>query len=255
MDAPAASHALCAHLRFRQPSAEHAFPCPSRPRICASQGRSVRASSNSICGGLTTRSPARVSGCWPCAPTGPGANVEFEPQDIWRAERGDCVEETGVGSGLADRPPERCRFRSAISRSARSRARTMRSDFVRVLERRVDQDQAAPLLGRQIGVERDIAVRADDAEPPVAPERGDQSLAFFRMRFAKRDAVLRAHERLRDGRRPGIGGGPALGSSGPTARDRAQELGDRRRRARLQERARCPRAIPASASPRRSPRS
>ena len=95
---------------------------------------------------------------------------------------------------------------------------------------------AATLLGRQIGVERDIAVRADDAEPPVATEPGDQSLAFFRIGFAKRDTILRAHERLGDGRRPRIGHGPALGivradgfQIGP------QDLADRRRRSRGQD--------------------
>src|ERR1700733_15513950 len=76
--------------------------------------------------------------------------------------------------------------------------------FVRRLERRIDQDDAPALLGRQISVERDIAVRAYDAETPIAPKRRNQRLAFVRVRFAKRDAILRAHEGLRNRRRPRI---------------------------------------------------
>ena len=56
--------------------------------------------------------------------------------------------------------------------------------FVSRLERRVDQNESATLLGRQISVEGDVSVRADDAEPPIAPERRNQRLAFLRVRFA-----------------------------------------------------------------------
>src|SRR6202044_497693 len=35
----------------------------------------------------------------------PMANVKFESQDIWRAERGDRIEKTGVVSSVADRTP------------------------------------------------------------------------------------------------------------------------------------------------------
>ncbi len=104
--------------------------------------------------------------------------------------------------------------------------------FVRRLERRVDQDDSPALLGRQISVERDIAVRADDAEPPIAPKRGDQRLAFVRVRFAERDAILRAHEGLRDRRRTRIAERPALGVVRADGfKIGAQELGDRRGRA------------------------
>src|SRR5277367_3974771 len=87
----------------------------------------------------------------------PGAHVEFEPQDVWRAERGDRIEETGVGWGFADRAPgdvgpHRPFVQRAFERSLDS------AGFVGRLERRVDQDYPAALLGRQIGVERDIAV-------------------------------------------------------------------------------------------------
>ena len=42
------------------------------------------------------------------------------------------------------------------------------------LERRVDHDNAATLLRRNIGVERNISVRADNAETAIATERCDQ---------------------------------------------------------------------------------
>src|SRR6202044_1044058 len=83
--------------------------------------------------------------------------------------------------------------------------------FVRRLVGWVDQDDSAALLRRQISVERDIAVRADNAQSPIAPKRGDQRLAFVRIRFAERDAVLRAHEGLRDRWRTRIAERPPLG--------------------------------------------
>ena len=33
------------------------------------------------------------------------ADVEFKPQDVWRAERGDRIQEMGVDSSFADRTP------------------------------------------------------------------------------------------------------------------------------------------------------
>ena len=70
---------------------------------------------------------------------------------------------------------------------------------------------------------------------PIAPERGDQRLAFGRVRFAERDAVLRAHEGLRDRRRTWIGKRPALRVTRPDGLQiGAEELGDRRGRARGQ---------------------
>ena len=103
--------------------------------------------------------------------------------------------------------------------------------FVWRFERRVDQDDSAALLRRQISVERDIAVRADDAESSIAPKRGDQRLAFVRIRFAERDAILHAHEGLRDRWRTGIAERPALGAVRADGfKIGAQELGDRRGR-------------------------
>ena len=66
---------------------------------------------------------------------------------------------------------------------------------------------------------------------PIAPKRGDQGLAFVRVRFAERDAILRAHEGLRDRRRTRIAERPALGVVQPDGFEiGAQELGDRRGR-------------------------
>ncbi len=63
-------------------------------------------------------------------------------------------------------------------------------------------------------------------------ERGDQRLAFLRVRFAERDAILRAHERLRDRRRTRIEERPPLGVVRADGfKIRPQELGDRRGRA------------------------
>src|SRR6202453_3813992 len=135
----------------------------------------------------------------------------------------------GVGSSFADRAPRHVGpgrpFVQSAFESPLDGAR-----LVRLLERRVDQDDSATLLRRQISVERDIAVRADDAEPTIAPERGDQRLAFVRIRFAERDAVLRAHDGLRDRWRTRIAQRPALGivrSDG--FKIGAQKVGDRRR--------------------------
>ena len=65
-----ASACAARSVRLRQPGAKM-LSAPPRAKVCASHGSSVRASSISVCGGLTTSSPARASGCWPCAPTGP----------------------------------------------------------------------------------------------------------------------------------------------------------------------------------------
>src|ERR1700678_1304030 len=135
----------------------------------------------------------------------------------------------GVGSSFADRAPRHVGpgrpFVQSAFESALDGAR-----LVRPLERRVDQDDSATLLRRQIGVERDIAVRADDAEPTIAPECGDQRLAFVRIRFAERDAVLRAREGLRDRWRTRIAQRPALGLVRADGfKIGAQKLGDRRR--------------------------
>src|SRR5271154_7442053 len=35
----------------------------------------------------------------------PRANIEFEPQDVWRTEHGDRIEKTCVASIVADWPP------------------------------------------------------------------------------------------------------------------------------------------------------
>ena len=246
---PPTRASACRRAHFGSVSqAQRCCPTPPRPRVCASHGMSVRASSISVCGGLTTRSPARASGCWPCAPIGPIADVQFEPQDVWRAERGDRIEETGIGLGFADRAPGDVGSARPFAQSAFERPLDG-ARFVRRLERRVDQDDAPPLLRRHISVERDIAVRADDAEPPIAPKRGDQRLAFVRVRFAERDAILRAHEGLRDRWRTRIADRPALGvMRADGLQIGAQEFGDRRGRAAPSECARSPRAIPASAS-------
>ena len=101
--------------------------------------------------------------------------------------------------------------------------------LVRRLERRIDQHDAPALLWRHISVERDVAVRAHDVEPPIVPERDDQRLAFVRVRFAERDAILRAHEGLRDRWRTRIADRPALGVVRADGfKIGAQELGDRR---------------------------
>ena len=183
----------------------------------------------------------------------PRTHVQFEPQDVRRAERGDRVEKAGIGLNFADWAPGHVGPGRPFVQSAFERLLDG-AGFVGRFERRVDQDDSAALLGRQISVERDIAVRADDAEPPIAPKRGDQRLAFVRIRFAERDAVLRAHEALRDRWRTRIEERPALGLVRADGfKIGAQDLGDWRRRGRRQNARRSPRAIPAIASPPRSP--
>ena len=130
--------------------------------------------------------------------------VQFEPQDVGRAERRDRIQDMGVGPGIADRPPRD--IGSARPFAERAHERLLDAlRFTRLFERRVDQNDAPPLLWRNIGVERNEAVRADDAEARVAAERRHQLLALFRVSLAKRDAVLRPEERLRDRRRSRVG--------------------------------------------------
>src|SRR5580704_12264787 len=160
----------------------------------------------------------------------PVADVEFEPQDVGRAKRRDRVEKAGVDLSFADRSPSDVGPGRPFARSPFERLLDG-GGFVRRLERRVDQDDSATLLGRQISVERDIAIRAHNAEAPIAPKRGDQRLAFVRVRFAERDAILRTHERLRDRRRTRIAHRPAFGVMRADGfKIGAQELGDRCRR-------------------------
>src|SRR3984957_8716636 len=158
----------------------------------------------------------------------PVADDELEPQDVGRAKRRDRVEKAGVDLSFADRAPGPIGPGRPFVQSP-FEPPLDGGGFVRRLERRVDQDDSATLLGRQISVERDIAVRAHDAEPPIAPKRGDQRLAFGRVRFAERDAILPTHERLRDRRRTRIAQRPAFGVMRADGfKIGAQELGDRR---------------------------
>src|SRR5258707_13751084 len=135
----------------------------------------------------------------------------------------------GVNPGFADRTPRDVGPARPFAQAAFEWPLDA-TRFIRRLEGRVDQDDSATLLGRQISVERDIAIRGHDTEPPIAPERGDQRLAFLRIRFAERDAILRTHEGLRDRWRPWIAERPALGVVRTDGfKIGAQELGDRRR--------------------------
>ena len=102
------------------------------------------------------------------------------------AQRGDRVEEMRVGRRLADRPPRGVDPGRPFADRPRERLLDPRR-FVGRFIRRVDQDEAAPFLGRQVGVERDVAVGSDDAEAAVVAERRDELLAFLRVRLAERD--------------------------------------------------------------------
>ena len=155
------------------------------------------------------RRPARASGSWPRAPIGPGPTSSSSRKILatWSAaiELRKCASARASRIGRpGDVGPGRPFAESAFE-SARHGA-----CFVGRLEWWVNQDDSAPLLRRQVGVERDIAVGADYAKPPIAPERNDQSLAFVRVRFAERDAILRPREALSDRRRTGIRHWPAI---------------------------------------------
>src|SRR5271156_5198551 len=75
----------------------------------------------------------------------PGANIKFEPQDVWRAERGDRVEKTGIASSVADRPPRDVSPGRPFTQGPLERAHNS-AGFIGRLERRIDQDEAAALL-------------------------------------------------------------------------------------------------------------
>src|SRR5271165_1216043 len=96
-----------------------------------------------------------------------GADVKFESQSIWRAERANRIEKTGAGSSVANWTPHDVSPGRPFAQRQLKRTHDA-AGFAGGLERRVDQDDAAPLLGRQVGVKRDIAVRSDDAQSPVA---------------------------------------------------------------------------------------
>jgi hypothetical protein len=164
-----------------------------------------------------------------------GAYLQFEPQDIGRAERSERIQKAGVRARLADRSPEEVGSARPFAQRPIERPQNA-VRFVGRLERRIDEDNSATLPRRQIGIEGDIAVRADDAEPSVAPERGDERLALVGIGFAERDPVLGPHEGLGDRRRPRIGDRPAFGIVRTDGlKIGAQELPDRRRRPRRQD--------------------
>src|ERR1700722_19525705 len=141
----------------------------------------------------------------------------------------------GVDPGFADRPPRDVSPLRPLAQSAFERPLNG-ACFIRLLERRIDQDDSAPLQRRHVSVERDIAIRAHDVETPIASHRNDQRVALVRVRFAERDAILHAHEGLRDRWRPGVAERPALGAMWADGfKIGAQELGDRRGRAGRQD--------------------
>ena len=118
--------------------------------------------------GGSTR-PARASGC---APIGPGP-TSSSSRKIFGAQRRDGVQEASIGHAVANSAPRRIDPGGHL-RMAPARAFTTRSASVGRLERRVDQDAAAPLLlVPQIGVAAHIPVRADDAEAAIAPKSGE----------------------------------------------------------------------------------
>src|ERR1700733_1646029 len=79
----------------------------------------------------------------------PVADVEFEPQDVGRAKRGDRVEKAGVDLNFADRSPGDVGPGRPFAQSPFERPLDA-ARFIRRLERRVDQDDSAALPGRQI---------------------------------------------------------------------------------------------------------
>src|ERR1700722_15942468 len=220
-----ASRCAARSFRFRQPgakmlSAAAASQCLGEPR--QQRPRFVNQSMRRIDDEKSCARKRRLPVCadWPVP------DVEFEPQDVRRAKRGDRIEKAGVDSGFADRAPGNVGPGRPFAQAAFERSLDG-GRFIRRLEWRVDQDDPAPLLGRQVGVQGDIPVRADDAEPPIATKRGDQRLAFVRVRLAERNAIPPAHESLRDRRRTGIAERPALGVVRADGfKIGAEELGD-----------------------------
>ncbi len=125
----------------------------------------------------------------------PSAAAELRKREIGLSFADWSPRDVGSGRPFAERAFERSLDRAG---------------FVGRFERRVDQDDAPALFGRHISVERDVAVRAYNAEPRIAPKRGDQRLAFVRVRLAERDAILGAHESLRYRRRTRVAERSAL---------------------------------------------
>ena len=158
------------------------------------------------------------------------ADVEFELQNVGRADRRHRVEEARVVAPVLDRAPGRIDAGRPFPERPGQRLR----DAFRLARRfvgRIDQHQAAALLRRQPGVERDKAVDLDDRQPGVAAHARHQRGALLRMQFAQRDAVLRPQQALRDRRRAGVSGGASLGVERPQRRQIGlQQGGDGRRR-------------------------
>ena len=79
---------------------------------------------------------------------------------------------------------------------------------------RVDEDEAAPLLRRDEGAERQPAVEGDDAHLVVPGKHGGKGGGVLRMKLDGGQPVLRAQEMAGDPRRARIAGERAVGVGG-----------------------------------------
>ena len=77
-------------------------------------------------------------------------------------------------------------------------------EFARLLERRIDEHQAAPFLGRNVGSERRPAVDRNGLGLAVAAEMRRKRTRSDGLEFAGEQTVLRPQQRARERRRAGI---------------------------------------------------
>ena len=142
-----------------------------RRRLCAaarrrlSSGRTAASSPSSVKGGLTTTSPQplRRSG------SVGRSSVSSTRKELGHGERGQGRVESGDRLAVLDRVP------GDIDAGGET-LQALRQPFghtvqlVSLLERRIDQDDAAALLRRQHGLERDPGVERHHLGPAVAPD-------------------------------------------------------------------------------------
>ena len=95
-------------------------------------------------------------------------------------------------------------------RCARRQSAGEPGEIGRLLERRIDQDDAAALLGRHIGAERGPAVERQYLGAAVA-QHAFERRRRARLELAGDQPVLRPHQGKRDERRARIGPQPAVG--------------------------------------------
>ena len=173
-------------------------------KVDASTGSITRNSASSGKGGLTTMMPEPASG-----PVGSRAPIVSSARSSFGSPSAPDASPSASGArALLERIPQHIDAGRPLAVRGRERAREPR-ELVRVLERRIDQHQAAALLRRHIGGKRRPAVDRYRLGAPVAAQRGGKRRRGLRLELAGDEAVLRTHQGAGEQRGARIGREPA----------------------------------------------